>query len=54
MIKAMSADDSAVHYARLIATDEFQAATFNCLHRFYGVAVNCLQCALFQFSQNGV
>jgi len=42
--------EGAVNRASLIATDEFQAATFNSLHGFYRVAADCLRSAVEQMT----
>ena len=41
---------SAVHRACLVATDEFQAATFNALHGFYRVVADSLRTAVEQMT----
>src|SRR5260370_27921772 len=47
-ILGIPADSGAVHHASLVATDGFQAATFNSLHGFYSVAAACLRSTLEQ------
>jgi hypothetical protein len=49
-VEALPSDNGVLHRASLVATDEFQAATFNALHGFYRVAANCLRCALEQMT----
>lgn len=39
-----------VKHACLIATDEFQASTFNALHGYYRVAADCLRSAIEQMT----
>jgi hypothetical protein len=40
----------AVHHASLLATDEFQGATFNALHGFYRLVANSLRSTLEQMT----
>lgn len=49
-VQVIPTDDGVVHHASLVATDEFQAATFNSLHGFYRVSVACLRSALEQMT----
>ena len=49
-VEAVPAANGAIHRASLVATDEFQAATFNSLHGFYRVAADCLRSALEQMT----
>jgi len=49
-VEVLPTDDGALHRASLIATDEFQAATFNALHGFYRVTANCLRSILEQMT----
>jgi len=49
-VNSIPNDGSVVHHAMLVATDEFQAATFNSLHGFYRVSVACLRAALEQMT----